>query len=166
MGQRQEPARAFHELTGELDYPMFIATTRVGGERAGCLLGFATQCSIDPPRFLVCLSDKNRTCRVAMRASALAVHFVPASAEHLAELFGGTTGDEVDKFARCEWHEGPAGLPILAECDNWFAATILARHELGDHVGFLLDPIAVNSGTRLDEFTFHRARRIEPGHEP
>ncbi|HEX9966594.1 MAG TPA: flavin reductase family protein [Solirubrobacterales bacterium] len=166
MTDERNPAPAFHELVGGLDYPMFIATARRDDERAGCLVGFATQCSIDPPRFLVCLSDKNYTCRVARRAEALAVHFVPESAGELAELFGGTTGDEVDKFARCEWREGPAGLPILAECDNWFAGAIVARHELGDHVGFLLEPIAVSSAVPLDEFTFHRARRIEPGHEP
>ena len=95
----------------------------------------------------------------------LAVHFVPASADDLAQLFGGQTGDEVDKFAQCEWSEGPRGLPILAECDNWFAGAILTRHDLGDHVGFLLDPIEAHSGTPFEEFTFHRARRIEPGHE-
>lgn len=165
MTEERNPARAFDDLVGGLDYPMFIATTRAEGELAGCLVGFATQCSIDPPRFLICLSDKNRTCRVARAADALAVHFVPSSAEDLAELFGGETGDEVDKFARCEWREGPRGLPILAECDNWFVGAILARHDLGDHVGFLLDPIEAQSGTPFDEFTFHRARRIEPGHE-
>ena len=40
------------------------------------------------------------------------MHFVPADGEEIAELFGSETGDEVDKFARCAWHEGPAGLPI------------------------------------------------------
>jgi flavin reductase (DIM6/NTAB) family NADH-FMN oxidoreductase RutF len=155
----------FEELVGELDYPMFIVTARDDGERAGCLVGFATQCSIDPPRFLICLSEKNRTCRVASRAESLAVHFVPSSAEHLAELFGGQTGDDVDKFARCEWHDGPEGVPILDECDNWFVGSILARHDLGDHVGFLLEPVEASGGTPLDEFTFYRARRIEAGHE-
>lgn len=165
MSEDAGRAEAFNDLVGDLDYPMFIATTWAGGERAGCLVGFATQCSIDPPRFLICLSDKNRTCRVARRAEALAVHFVPESAEDLAELFGGTSGDDVDKFARCDWREGPAGLPILGGCDNWFAGTILDRQALGDHVGFLLEPIESHSGTPLNEFTFHRARRIEPGHE-
>jgi flavin reductase (DIM6/NTAB) family NADH-FMN oxidoreductase RutF len=165
MTDERKPTEAFDELVGELDYPMFIATTSADGERAGCLVGFATQCSIDPPRFLVCLSDKNYTCRVARRAEALAVHFVPASAPYLAELFGGTTGDEVDKFARCEWREGPHDLPILSECDNWFAGAVLARHDLGDHIGFLLEPTATHTGIPLEEFTFHRARRIEPGHE-
>jgi flavin reductase (DIM6/NTAB) family NADH-FMN oxidoreductase RutF len=163
---RRPTAEAFEELVGDLDYPMFIATTACEDERAGCLLGFATQCSIDPPRFLVCLSNKNRTYRVARRADALAVHFVPSSAEGLAELFGGTTGDDVDKFSRCDWRPGPGGVPILAECDNWFVGAIAARHDFGDHVGFLLDPIDAGSGTPLAEFTFHRARRIDPGHEP
>lgn len=165
MTEDRHRAEAFHDLVGGLDYPMFIATTRAGDEMAGCLVGFATQCSIDPPRFLICLSDKNRTCRVARAADALAVHFVPASAQPLAELFGGETGDEVDKFARCEWRESRDGPPILSECDNWFVGAILARHDLGDHVGFLLDPTESHSGTPLDEFTFHRARCIEPGHE-
>lgn len=165
MAEERNQAREFDHLVGGLDYPMFIATTRAAGEMAGCLVGFATQCSIDPPRFLVCLSDKNRTCRVARAAAAIALHFVPSSAERLAELFGGETGDEVDKFAHCEWSEGPSGLPILAECDNWFVGAILARHDFGDHLGFLLDPIEAHSGSPFEEFTFHRARRIDPGHE-
>ena len=47
------------------------------GERDGCVVGFTTQCSIDPPLFLVCLSDKNRTWRIAQEAESLAVHAVP-----------------------------------------------------------------------------------------
>jgi flavin reductase (DIM6/NTAB) family NADH-FMN oxidoreductase RutF len=156
----------FNELVGDLDYPMFVVTARSrDGERAGCLIGFATQGSIDPPRFLACLSRSNRTYRVAKAADALAVHFVPAHATALAELFGGETGDEVDKFARCEWTDGPEGLPLLAECPNRFVGRIVDRLELGDHVGFLLDPIAVDYSVPQAEFEFHRARRIEPGHE-
>jgi flavin reductase (DIM6/NTAB) family NADH-FMN oxidoreductase RutF len=166
MNDAREPVQAFDELVGSLDYPMFIATTRSGDELAGCLVGFATQCSIDPSRFFVCLSEKNRTCRVARGAEMIALHCVPSSSQQLAELFGGETGDEVDKFARCEWREGRGGLPLLTECDNWFVGQILERHDLGDHVGFLLDPVAAQAGTPFDEFTFHRARRIAPGHEP
>ena len=80
---------AFDAIAARLEYPMYIVTAVAGEERAGCLIGFATQCSIDPTRFLVCVSDKNRTARVAERADALAVHLVPAPADHLVELFGG-----------------------------------------------------------------------------
>lgn len=155
-----------HALVGDLDYPMFIATTRsADGELAGCLVGFAARCSIDPPRFLICLSHANRTCGVALDAAAIAVHFVPSSAERLAQLFGGQTGDRVDKFAQCEWREGHAGVPILDQCDNWFVGTVVARHDLGDHTAFVLEPVAAHPGVPQAEFNFHRARRIDPGHE-
>jgi flavin reductase (DIM6/NTAB) family NADH-FMN oxidoreductase RutF len=160
-----ESAQTVHELVSELDYPMFIVTVNDGRERSGCLIGFATQCSIHPPRFLVCLSDKNHTFGVAQRAEILVVHLVPAEAGALAELFGSQTGDDVDKFAQCAWHEGPGGAPVLDECENWFAGRILERLDVGDHWAFLLDPFDAHSGTGERPFTFHRARRIEPGHE-
>ena len=155
----------FEELVAELDYQMFIVTTAAGGERAGCLVGFATQASIDPPRFLVGLSRRNRTFAVATEAEALVVHFVPEDAGELAELFGGETGDEVDKFARCAWRAGPAGAPVLEDLDHWFAGRVLERLDLGDHVGFLLEPIDGEASGSQEPFTFHRAKRIDPGHD-
>jgi flavin reductase (DIM6/NTAB) family NADH-FMN oxidoreductase RutF len=156
---------AFEALVGDLDYPMLIVTASAGDDRAGCLVGFATQSSIDPPRFVVCLSNKNRTFRIAGEAEVLVVHFVPADAGDLAELFGGETGDRLDKFAACEWRPGPGGAPVLARCENWFAGRIVERVVLGDHTGFVLEPVDAHVGEGFEEFTFHRAKRIEAGHE-
>jgi flavin reductase (DIM6/NTAB) family NADH-FMN oxidoreductase RutF len=156
---------AFQRLVGDLEYPMFIVTARAGGEPLGCLVGFATQTSIDPPRFAVCLSHNNRTYRRGRDAELLGVHAVPEDAAELAELFGGETGDEVDKFERCAWHEGPGGVPILDDCRNWFVGRVLWRHDAGDHDAFLLEPVAAEAARGEEEFTFHRAKRIEPGHE-
>lgn len=154
----------FGELVVGLEYSMFIVTVCAGGQRAGCLVGFGCQSSIDPPRFLICLSRKNHTYRVATSAEAVAVHFVPQQAEALARLFGSCTGDEVDKFARCAWQPGPAGLPILQECRNWFVGRVLDRLDLGDHVGFLLGPIAAHREAGGPYFTSYQAMGIEPGH--
>jgi flavin reductase (DIM6/NTAB) family NADH-FMN oxidoreductase RutF len=154
----------FNELTGEIDYSMLVVTTSAAGRLAGCLVGFATQCSIDPPRFLVCISAKNRTLRVAEQSEALLVHFVQASAESLVELFGGETGDEIDKFARCRWHAGPRGLPVLDDCPHWFAGEIRERLVLGDHRGFVLEPFAAERRGDVEPFCFHRAKRLQAGH--
>ena len=158
-------AREVHALVSDLDYPMFIVTATNGRERAGCLVGFATQCSINPPRFLVCLSDKNRTYRVAKDADVVVVHLVPADADPLAQLFGSETGDDTDKFARCAWHEGPEGTPVLDECGNWFAGRIVERVPAGDHCALLLEPFEASSENDGRPFTFHRAKRLDPGHE-
>ena len=158
-------AKTFHQLVGGLEYPMFIVTARADDEPLGCLVGFATQTSIDPPRFAVGLSHKNRTYRYGRDAQLLAVHCVPEHATGLAELFGGETGDEVDKFDRCAWHEGPGGVPILDDCPSWFVGRVLWRREAGDHDLFLLEPVFAEKGAAEDEFTFHRAKWIAPGHE-
>ena len=160
-----EAGDTVHELVAELDYPMFIVTVASSGERAGCLVGFTTQCSIDPPRFLVCISGKNRTHRVARDAEVMVVHLVPKDATGLAELFGSETGDETDKFERCGWREGPSGTPVLDECGNWFAGSILERMDAGDHTAFLLEPFEAASDPGEGSFEFHRARRMDPGHE-
>src|SRR3954451_16023833 len=62
---------AVHALVSELDDPMFIVTVAGPMERAGCLVGFATQCSIHPPRFLLCLSPHGP---VLPRAGVRAAH--------------------------------------------------------------------------------------------
>ena len=160
-------AQAFESIVGRIDYPMYVVTALVGDERDGCLVGFTTQCSIRPPRFLVCMSDKNRTTRLleAGRAGALVVHLVPEDADHIVELFGGETGDDTDKFDCCEWSPGPEGIPVLADCPSWFAGRILERVPLGDHVGHVLEPFEGEDASDGDWFPFSRAQEIEPGHE-
>jgi flavin reductase (DIM6/NTAB) family NADH-FMN oxidoreductase RutF len=155
----------FQRLVAQLDYPMFIATVAAGDERAGCLIGFATQCSIHPARFLAGISDKNRTFRVARGAGSMAIHLVPERAAELAELFGGETGDEVDKFERSAWRPGPEGVPLLDDCPNRFVGRILERIYFGDHVGVVLEPFFAEEDEQSGQLGFHRAKRIEAGHE-
>jgi flavin reductase (DIM6/NTAB) family NADH-FMN oxidoreductase RutF len=155
----------FQHLVAQLDYPMFIATVAAGDELAGCLIGFATQSSIHPPRFLAGISDKNRTHRVAKGATTMAIHLVPEDASELAELFGGETGDEVDKFERCAWQPGPEGVPLLDGCPNRFVGRIVERVDFGDHTGVVLEPFFAEVEEHQGQLKFHRAKRIEPGHE-
>ncbi|MDT5235844.1 MAG: hypothetical protein QOF47_1831 [Mycobacterium sp.] len=157
---------AFEKLVSLLDYPMFVVTTRVGDESAGCLVGFASQVSIRPSRFLVGLSKRNHTYRVAQRAGHLAVHLVPRQHCELARLFGSETGDRTDKFARCAWHSGPHGLPVLEDAAGWFVGEVRNRYDVGDHVGFLLEPVAGDAPDKFEQLvTFSDVRDLDPGHD-
>jgi flavin reductase (DIM6/NTAB) family NADH-FMN oxidoreductase RutF len=155
----------FEEIVADLDYPVFIATVAGGDEISGCLVGFTSQCSIDPARFIVCLSKKNRTFVVARRSEYMAVHLIPVSERGLAELFGGTTGDQMDKFEHCSWVRGPGGVPLLERCPSWFAGPILDRIDAGDHVLHLLEPITGHKGEPAPLLSFQKAKEIDPGHE-
>lgn len=153
------------EFIAGLDYPMFVVTAadQATGARAGCLVGFATQCGIDPFRFLVCVSKSNHTHPVAANARIVAVHALSADQHDLAALFGGQTGDEVDKFAKCDWRSGPDGVPLLTACPRRLVGTILKRFDLGDHTGLLLAPVA-EAGEAAPPLMFSMVRDIEAGH--
>lgn len=153
----------FDALVSGLGYPTFVVTAAAGDRRAGCLVGFAAQCSIDPPLFMVWLSKRNRTHEVACAASVLAVHVPRASDQALAELFGGETGWERDKFAEVAWHPGPDGVPLLDDCDQWFVGTILSRHDTGDHEGFLLSPTSASETHGQPQLPFQQVRDLPPG---
>jgi len=155
----------FARFVTDLDGPMTIVTVAADGERAGCLVGFATATSLRPPRFLACISRLNHTFGVAARAEGALVHVAPADRVDLAELFGGQTGDAVDKLARCAWRPGPFGAPLLDGVDAWLAGRIVARLDVGDHVGLLLDPVEVAvADPPAAPLRYRRARAIEPGH--
>jgi flavin reductase (DIM6/NTAB) family NADH-FMN oxidoreductase RutF len=157
---------AFIEITAGLDFVMLVVTARSEAGPAGCLVGFSTQCSVHPSRYLVCLSDKNRTQRVATQTDVLGVHFLEAGATELARLFGEETTDDTDTFSRCRWHPGPSDVPILDDCGRWFAGRIVERVLLGDHVGYLLEPIAAHNQGSEDGLFFRQVKDLDPGHEP
>jgi flavin reductase (DIM6/NTAB) family NADH-FMN oxidoreductase RutF len=152
------------EIADQIDYPMWVVTTAAAGERSGCLVGFLTQCSIDPVRWLVCLSHANHTASVAAQASTLVVHLLRAGDVEVARHFGEETGDEVDKFAGVPCTDGPDGAPVLEGLD-WFAGRILSRHDLGDHTGYLLEPIDGSCSGGSPPLGFQQVRDLDPGHD-
>ena len=157
---------AFEKLVGLLNYPMFVVTTAVHGTNAGCLVGFASQTSIHPPRFLIGLSRRNHTFRIAAGATHLAVHVFDREHLGVVELFGSQTGDAIDKFDRCSWHRGPERMPVLDDAAAWFVGKILDRFPMGDHVGHLLEPIDGKPPQKMEEWvSFRDVRHLTPGHE-
>jgi flavin reductase (DIM6/NTAB) family NADH-FMN oxidoreductase RutF len=133
---------AFDDLMGMLDVPALVVTTAADGQPAGCLVGFATQTSLEPPTFLVAISRNSHTFEVASKAQHLAVHVLPRHRRALAELFGGQTGREVNKFERCSWRAGPHGMPILDDAMGWFVGRTVNWADVGDYEVYVLVPVA------------------------
>ena len=157
---------AFDEIMASLDTRMIVVTTAAGDERAGCLVGFHAQSSIEPRRYTVWLSKANHTYRVALRATHFAVHFLTADDLGLAELFGTTTGDEHDKFAELPCEAGPGGVPLLRACPN---RLVLRRTALldegGDHVCLAAEAVDAHSAGRFEPLRLSHVDHLVPGHE-
>ncbi|PXX60419.1 flavin reductase (DIM6/NTAB) family NADH-FMN oxidoreductase RutF [Nocardia tenerifensis] len=155
----------FDAVIAAADYPVFVVTTRSGDRQAGCLVGFTTQVSIEPRRFLVGISKANFTFGVAMAAEHLAVHLLGREQSSLAALFGAETGDDINKFAHCKWQPGPAELPILTAAAGWFAGPILERHDLGDHVGLIIEPRDASAPPPTEALRYNSVAGLKPGHQ-
>lgn len=151
-------------LVEHLDYPLFVVTAADGEERSGCLAGFVTQCSIDPPRFLVCVSRANHTFEVAHRSAGLGLHLLGRDQRAVAAHFGEETGDQVDKFADCAWQPGETGVPILAESAAWIEGRVVDELNVGDHDALVIEPLQGDRGTHPGQLTYRDVPDLEPGH--
>jgi flavin reductase (DIM6/NTAB) family NADH-FMN oxidoreductase RutF len=70
-----------------VEFSLFVVTTgNQAGEMSGCLAGLVTQCSIGPPRFLVCISKVNHTYFVAERSETLVLHLLGTDQIDLASF--------------------------------------------------------------------------------
>lgn len=158
---------SFDAVVGGLDPPMVIVTTAAEGRRAGCLVGFHAQSSIEPRRYAVWLSKANHTLDVAFHAEHLAVHFLSQEHRDLAELFGTTTGDRVDKFAHCAWTAADGlDVPLLDGCDRRIVLRRTGVHDEGsDHVCFVGEPVLVDVGGAYRPLRLSDVDDLDPGHE-
>jgi flavin reductase (DIM6/NTAB) family NADH-FMN oxidoreductase RutF len=155
----------FAFLAGSDDPPMVLVTSAVEGQQAGCLVGFHSQSSIDPPRYCVWLSKANRTYRITQRATHFAIHFLTANDLPLAERFGTLTGDVTDKFAGIglSTHEG--GVPVLDDCPHWVVARRMTLlDDGGDHVCVVGEVIEAHAGGAFSPLRLSQVAGLDAGH--
>ena len=158
----------FDQLAGRLDPPVAIVTTAIDDDRAGCVVGFHSQCGIDPPRYAVWISKANRTYRLGVFAERFAVHFLSPEDRDLGEMFASHSGDDVDKFAACAWTNGPGGVPLLDAIAHRFVGRRVALLDAGpDHVCVVLAPESVDSGSdnAPDWLRVADLDDVTPGHD-
>lgn len=153
------------DLMGSVDTPLIVVTTSAEGERAGCLVGFHSQASIDPEHYCFWLSKANHTYRVALRSDHFAVHFLTTADRELARHFGSLSGSDTDKFAGRDFTVTEDGVPLLADLPNRVLVERIAMlDDGGDHVCLTarVDSVEVAGG-----FTALRPSQLgdlTPGH--
>lgn len=164
LEDRVDGPGAFGAIVAQLDYPMVAVSAAGPTGPAGCLVGFWTQCSIDPARLLVCVSQANHTHAVAMATDWIGVHFLGRDEQGLAVALGSVSADEVDKFAGLAWHPGPHGVPVLEGAARWVAGPVLGCHVLGDHTGLLVEPMTGRCRPWPGQLGYADVRDLPPGH--
>ncbi len=160
-----DPRSDLSPFFDRVDYPYYVVTVRAPDEEmSGCLAGFVTQCSIDPPNFFVCISRLNHTLHVAVRSKAMGLHLLGEDQLGVARLFGEQTGDAVDKFADVDWRLGRTGAPLLAEVAVALEGSILGHFSVGDHEGFVIRAARAVAGPGRGLLSYRKSPPLRPGH--
>lgn len=155
---------AFGSLMASADPAMIVVTAAVDGERAGCLVGFHSQSSIDPEHYCVWLSKANHTYRVGLRATRFAVHFLTSADLAVAEQFGTRSGEDVDKFADVDLEPEPGGVPLLAACPNRMLLERIALLDAGgDHVCLTARVISAHTDGTSEPLRASAVIHLDPG---
>lgn len=158
---------SFDDLMDMLDTPVYVVTTQADGQPSACVVTFATRTSVQPPSFMVSLPISSHTVQVASRSDYLVVHALPRDKQVLAQLFSGQSEDQTSQFAQCAWRAGPMGMPILDDAAAWLLGKAVSRSEVGDHVAYLLEPVAVWAPESEEELLYlsDMDEEFEPGQE-
>jgi flavin reductase (DIM6/NTAB) family NADH-FMN oxidoreductase RutF len=153
------------DLMGSVDSPLIVVTTSAEGERAGCLVGFHSQASIDPKHYCVWLSKANHTYRVALRSDHFAVHFLTTADHELARHFGSRSGSDTDKFSGLDFTVAQDGAPLLADLPNRLLVERVAMlDDGGDHVCLTARVLATEFADRFTPLRPSQLGDLTPGH--
>jgi flavin reductase (DIM6/NTAB) family NADH-FMN oxidoreductase RutF len=145
-GPEARRSTRYDELVGSTDPVLLVVMAAAGDQRDGCLVGFHSQCGIEPRRHALWMSKANRTTRLVSdeRCTHVGVHLLRADQHELARHFGAVTGDEVDKMAGVAVTPGPAGTALLSACTNGFVARKVRLTEVdADHLCLVVEPTEV-----------------------
>ena len=164
-GMEHVTESTFNSLVGDLDYPMFIVTVCAGGERAGCLIGFATQASIDPSRFLVCLSHRTAPTAWAATPSCSACTSSPRSRPSSPSCSAARRATRSTSSSAARGARGRAARRCSTPARTASSAACSSASTPATTTPSCSSRCSPSGAPTSDEFTFHRAKRIEPGHE-
>jgi flavin reductase (DIM6/NTAB) family NADH-FMN oxidoreductase RutF len=56
-------------------------------------------------------------------------------------------------------------MPIVGSAAGWFVGAVVIRYDLGDHIGFLLEPVDGSAPDKFEQFVAFSMSGISiPGH--
>jgi flavin reductase (DIM6/NTAB) family NADH-FMN oxidoreductase RutF len=124
--------RALRDAFGAFATGVTVVTTRdADGTPRGFTANSFTSVSLEPPMLLVCIGKGAASLPSFAEGARFAVTVLGEEQKAVSGLFASR---RADKFELADWHDGPGGVPLIADGLAWFAC---ARHRLvdaGDHI--------------------------------
>ncbi len=122
-----------------------IVTARAGDRVLGMTASAFSSVSLDPPLVLVCADKSAHTLPLIEEGRVFAVNVLGADQRELSTRFS-TTGNEDVRFEGLSCRTGPTGAPWLPGVLAVLDCRLYAAHDAGDHVIYVGEVVASESG--------------------
>jgi len=114
--------------------PIAIVTSRYAGNASGFIASWITQVSFVPSLIMVAVNPLHYTYELIVNSNAFAINILRTDQAELVEVFGKSSGRNVEKFASTEYDLGKTGSPILKDCLAFVDCDVVWTRAAGDHV--------------------------------
>lgn len=142
--QRTEGAGEYYQ-----HYPRLavVITARAGNRANAMAAAWHSPLSFKPPLFGVSISPKRFTADLVLKSGEFGLNFVPIEAADLIAKVGGSSGHDVDKFARFNIATEPplkTQVPILAQAYCAYECKLVDHRDYGDHIWLVGEIVATH----------------------
>jgi flavin reductase (DIM6/NTAB) family NADH-FMN oxidoreductase RutF len=120
-----------------------VVTSQFEGQRHGMTVNSFTSISIDPPRVVVTLAKRTRTCAMVNASGNFGVSILRVSQLEISERFAGHIPEEGDRFHGLELLASGRGLPLLADCLAGLDCQVIHSYEMPDSTLFVGEVLEV-----------------------
>ena len=123
-----------------------IVTSLYQGEMHGMTVSSFTSISLIPPLILVSLELNSRTYELVRQSGVFAVTILADYQEEISDRFAGRETERLNRFEGLETFTLATGAPLLANGLACFDCLVVSEYEAGDHMIFIGDVIAAQTG--------------------
>jgi flavin reductase (DIM6/NTAB) family NADH-FMN oxidoreductase RutF len=147
-----------------------VITTRGTAHDYGMTATAFSSVSLDPPLVLVCVRSQAQGADIIPRNGVFAVNVLSARQEAISNYFASRDRPRGrDAFAEIGHREMTTGAPVLDDVSAFLDCRLSTKYEVGDHLIFIGEVVALGANPELEPLLFHGSRyRLlaeAPGHD-
>ncbi len=120
-----------------------VVTSQFEGHRHGMTVNSFTSISLEPPRVVVTLANRTRTCALVRQSGCFGVSILRASQQELSERFAGRIPEGSDRFDGLDVITSSNGLTLLAGCLAGLDCQVIHTYEMADSTLFVGEVLEV-----------------------
>jgi flavin reductase len=149
-------SRQFRDTLGGFATGITVITTRGEDHAYGMTASAFSSVSLDPPLVLVCIGLSATGSEMIRRNGVFAVNILSADQEPLSRFFASKDRPRGrDAFRGVPHREEISGAPILEDVACFVDCRVHAEHEVGDHLIFIGEVVALGYDPEARPLLFH-----------